>query len=50
MWCHANQIDGLTLFLALGFGVARAQEVKLGYVDVRRALYETEDGVKAVPR
>ena len=34
-------------FLLLVFGVARAQEVKLGYVDVRRALYETEDGVKA---
>jgi len=34
-------------FLFLGFGVARAQEVKVGYVDVRRALYETEDGVKA---
>src|SRR5262245_35588305 len=33
--------------LALGASAARAEEVKIGFVDMQRALNETEDGKKA---
>jgi len=36
-----------TILLSLFARPLRAEEVKLGYVDLRRALYETEDGRKA---
>ena len=36
-----------TILLSLFTRPLRAEEVKLGYVDLRRALYETEDGRKA---
>ncbi len=36
-----------TVLLSLFVRPLHAEEVKLGYVDLRRALYETEDGRKA---
>jgi outer membrane protein len=36
-----------TIFVSLFAQPLRAEDVKLGFVDLRRALYETEDGRKA---
>ena len=38
---------GVLLFSAIARPIHAAETVKIGYVDLRRALYETEDGRKA---
>jgi outer membrane protein len=47
MRTHIAFVSGLAFLLSLAPSVPRAQEVKLGYVDLQRALNEVDEGKSA---